>query len=54
MSVLEKRFAAVILAFGVIMAVIGYFDETIYGMLMLLASVLYVAYMYFTSKGDDT
>jgi hypothetical protein len=53
MTLFEKRFAAGVLAFGAIMAVIGYFAETPFGMLMLLVSVMYVVYMYFSSNGDN-
>jgi hypothetical protein len=53
MTLFEKRFAAGVLAFGAIMAVIGYFAETPFGIIILLACLLHTVYVYFSSNGDD-
>jgi di/tricarboxylate transporter len=53
MTSFEKKFAAVILVVGVILAIIGHFDGTPFGMLMFLIGVMYVMFMYFSSNGDD-
>jgi hypothetical protein len=53
MTLFEKRFAAGVLAFGAIMAVIGYFNETPFGIIILLACLLHTVYVYFSSNGDD-
>jgi hypothetical protein len=53
MSKIEKKVAIALLVFGSIVAVIGYSKGSPMGMIVLLISALYIAYMYFTSKGDD-
>jgi hypothetical protein len=53
MTSFEKRFTAVVMALGCTAAVIGYFDETPFGILMLLVCSLYSMYVYFTSTGED-
>jgi hypothetical protein len=56
MSKFEKKFAICLLAFGAFFGVAGYVTAPTepYGYLILLACLLYVAYMYFTREGDDT
>jgi hypothetical protein len=53
MTSFEKRFVAVVLVFGFSSAIIGYFNETPFGIIILLACLLHTVYVYFSSNGDD-
>jgi hypothetical protein len=53
MTSFEKRFTAVVLVFGVSSAIVGYFNTSPFGIIILLACLLYSMYVYFTSTGED-
>tara|TARA_R110000851_G_scaffold119714_1_gene247583 strand:+ start:819 stop:983 length:165 start_codon:yes stop_codon:yes gene_type:complete len=53
MTSFEKKFTASILLIGFSSAIIGYFNASSFGIVILLACLLYAVYVYFSSNGED-
>ena len=53
MTSFEKRFTSVILVFGFSSAIVGYFNTSPFGIIILIACLLYAVYVYVTSTGED-